>query len=94
MAPAGSGVTVGIDTHKDVHVAAAFTSDLGRPLGHLQVPTTPTGYRQLLDWAAGLGDPVRFGIEGTGSFGIGLTRDRRSGPRAEPAHAASRATAV
>ena len=38
LAQAGSGVTVGVDTHKDVHVAAAFTSDLGRPLGHLQVP--------------------------------------------------------
>ena len=74
LAPAGSGVTVGVDTHKDVQVAAAFTSDLGRPLGHLQIPTTPAGYRQLLGWAAGLGHPVRFGIQGTGSFGAGLTR--------------------
>jgi hypothetical protein len=40
LAQAGSGVTVGLDTHKDVHVAAAFTTDLGRPLGHLQIPTT------------------------------------------------------
>jgi hypothetical protein len=26
------GVTVGVDTHGEVHVAAAFTGDLGRPL--------------------------------------------------------------
>jgi hypothetical protein len=45
----GTGVTVGVDTHSDVHVAAAFSTDLGRPLGHLSVATTPTGYRQLLN---------------------------------------------
>lgn len=67
-------ITVGVDTHGEVHVAAAFTSDTGRPLGHLQIPTTPTGYRLLLVWARGLGTSVQFGIEGTGSFGAGLTR--------------------
>ncbi|HUY09468.1 MAG TPA: IS110 family transposase, partial [Candidatus Dormibacteraeota bacterium] len=35
-------VTVGIDTHAEVHVAAAF-DQLGRPLGHLEIPTTPAG---------------------------------------------------
>jgi transposase len=75
------GVTVGVDTHGEVHVAAAFTGDLGRPLGHLEVPTTPTGYRRLLRWAQGLGDPTpRFGLEGTGSYGAGLARHlRRAG---------------
>jgi transposase len=69
------GVTVGVDTHSEVHVAAAFTSDLGRPLGHLEIPTSPSGYQRLLRWAQGLGDPTpRFGIEGTGSYGAGLTR--------------------
>jgi transposase len=69
------GVTVGVDTHGEIHVAAAFTGDLGRPLGHLEIPTTPAGYRRLLRWAQGLGDPApRFGIEGTGSYGAGLTR--------------------
>jgi len=43
------GVTSGIDTHGDAHVAAAFTSDLGRPLGHLAIATTPAGYRRLLE---------------------------------------------
>jgi len=66
--------TVGVDTHADQHVAAAFTSDLGRPLGHLEIPTTPTGYRELLAWAKPMGETVTFGIEGTGSYGAGLTR--------------------
>ena len=68
------GVTIGVDTHGDVHVAAAFTSDLGRPLGHLEIETTPEGYRRLLAWARRLGNPPRFGIEGTGAYGAGLAR--------------------
>ena len=74
MAQATSDVTVGVDTHGEVHVAAAFTSDLGRPLGHLEIATTPAGYRRLLRWAQALGPTVTFGIEGTGSFGAGLAR--------------------
>ncbi len=74
MADGEAGVTVGVDTHGEVHVAAALTTALGRPLGHLEIPTTPAGYRRLLRWASGLGTPVQFGVEGTGSFGAGLTR--------------------
>ena len=32
MAQPDRGVIVGVDTHGEGHVAAAFTSDLGRPL--------------------------------------------------------------
>jgi len=74
MAHTTSHVTVGVDTHGEVHVAAAFSSDLGRPLGHFEIPTTPAGYRRLLRWARALGPVVTFGVEGTGSFGAGLTR--------------------
>lgn len=74
MPQGGTGVTIGVDTHGEIHVVAAFTSDLGRPLGHLEIPTTPAGYRQLLEWARGLGTDLRFGIEGTGSYGAGLAR--------------------
>jgi transposase len=74
MAQPDHGVTIGIDTHGDAHVAAAFTSDLGRPLGHLTIATTPAGYRRLLEWARGLGSDPRFGVEGTGSYGAGLAR--------------------
>jgi len=46
-----TGITVGADTHGEVHVTAAFTNDLGRPLGHLEIPTTPAGYGRLLHLA-------------------------------------------
>jgi transposase len=74
MAQPDHGVTIGIDTHGDAHVAAAFTSDLGRPLEHLTIATTPAGYRRLLEWVRGLGSDPRFGVEGTGSYGAGLAR--------------------
>src|SRR5215218_5008138 len=66
-------VTVGVDSHKDVHVAAAV-DQVGRVLGTIWVPTTTRGAAQLLRWATRLGAVQRFGIEGTGSFGAGLSR--------------------
>ena len=66
-------VTVGVDSHKDVHVAAAV-DQVGRVLGTTWVPTTTQGAAQLLRWATRLGTVQRFGIEGTGSCGAGLSR--------------------
>jgi transposase len=66
-------VTVGVDTHRDLHVAGA-RDQLGRRIGTTLIPTTPTGYQQLLDWARHLGEITAFGIEGTGCYGAGLTR--------------------
>jgi transposase len=66
-------VTVGVDSHKDVHVAAAV-DQVGRVLGTTRVPTTTRGSAQLLRWATRLGEVRRFGIEGTGSFAAGLSR--------------------
>jgi transposase len=66
-------VTVGVDTHKDLHVARA-KDQLGRLLGENIVSTTAAGYRDLLDWATTFGDVETFGVEGTGSYGAGLTR--------------------
>ncbi len=71
--PAPARVTVGVDTHKDVHVASAKDA-LGRRLATTRVPTTPAGYRQLLAWAHGLGEVEAFGVEGTSSYGAGLSR--------------------
>jgi transposase len=68
-----TAVTVGIDTHSDVHVAAAL-DQLGRVLGTVAIPSTPAGYRQLHAWAAELGHIERIGMEGTGSYGAGLAR--------------------
>jgi len=38
------------------------------------VDTTSAGYRQLLAWAQSLGDVRRAGIEGTATYGSGLTK--------------------
>lgn len=74
MAQFIGNVVVGVDTHDASHVAAAFGRDVGQRLGHLEIPTTPHGYRHLLSWARSLGAEVTFGIEGTGSYGAGLAQ--------------------
>ena len=66
-------VTVGIDTHIDQHVGVALDR-FGRRLGTRSVPTTPAGFATLLAWAHGFGVIERIGIEGTGSYGAGLSR--------------------
>ena len=72
-------VVLGVDTHKDIHVAAVV-SILGAQVAHATFPTTAAGYRQLLAWARGFGRLHRAGVEGTGSYGAALTRHlRRSG---------------
>ncbi|WP_123981086.1 IS110 family transposase [Streptomyces sp. Ag109_O5-1] len=66
-------VVLGIDTHKDVHVAAVL-DHLGALLGTGEFPATAAGYRQLLDWAGQSGTVLRAGVECTGSYGAGLAR--------------------
>ncbi len=74
-------IIVGVDTHKHVHVAVAIDS-LGVRIGDLVVPVDTGGYRQLAEWAEDLGQVDAFGIEGTGSYGAGLTSYlRRQGHR-------------
>jgi transposase len=66
-------ITGGVDTHADVHVAAAL-DHIGGLLGVEEFPTTSDGYRRLLGWLRGFGPVVLVGIEGTGSYGAGLAR--------------------
>jgi transposase len=66
-------LTIGVDTHLDLHVAHAL-DQLGRRMGTVSIPTTPAGYRHLLAWARGLGEPAAWGIEGTGCYGAALAR--------------------
>lgn len=65
-------VVIGVDTHKYIHVAAVMDS-IGGILTTLKIATDVAGYNQLLEWAAGFGKTIAFGIEGTGSYGAGLT---------------------
>ena len=64
-------VIVGVDTHKHVHVAVAVDR-LGARLGSCSVPANRGGYAELVAWARTLGAVEAFGIEGTGSYGVGL----------------------
>jgi transposase len=70
---AAAGVVVGVDTHKHAHAAVAIDV-VGARLGTTTVPATLDGYRTLDAWARGLGPVRAFGVEGTGSYGAGLSR--------------------
>lgn len=63
----------GVDTHKELHVAAVVdSSDV--MLGTQMFATTRAGYRAMLRWMRSFGDVKRIGVECTGSYGAGLLR--------------------
>ena len=66
-------ITGGVDTHADVHVAAALDR-IGGLLGVREFPATAAGYADLLEWLGEFGSAALVGIEGTGSYGAGLAR--------------------
>ena len=67
-------VTGGVDTHADVHVAAAVCSTSHRLLDTAAFDVTPAGYVKLLAWLESFGLLDAVGIEGTGTYGAGLAR--------------------
>ncbi len=71
MTPEPGFVTGGVDTHVDLHVAAAV-DHLGRVLGTETFPTTNCGYRHLSRWLRSFGPVHAVGVEGTGSYGSAL----------------------
>ena len=73
MTPDRAGVFGGVDTHKDVHVAAAVDA-AGRLLGTAEFAADSRGYDQLAGWLESWGAVGRVGVEGTGSYGAGLAR--------------------
>src|SRR4051812_42643278 len=66
-------VVGGVDTHKDLHVAAVV-DERDRVLATRCFATTRQGYRQLLAWMRSFGEVQRVGVESTGSYGAGLLR--------------------
>ena len=66
-------VTGGVDTHADTHVAAALDG-IGGLLGVEAFPVSTAGYAELLGWLRQFGTVVKVGVEGTGSYGAGLSR--------------------
>jgi transposase len=66
-------VTGGIDTHKDVHVAAVVDG-VGAEIATRAFPTTAAGYQSLAQWLGSHGELGRVGVEGCGSWGAGIAR--------------------
>lgn len=78
--PLSRTVIGGVDTHKDLHVAAVIDTD-DRVLGTHAFSTTRAGYRAMLAWMRTFGDVRRIGVEGTGSYGAGLLRHLQQASR-------------
>lgn len=71
-------VVIGADTHLDtIHLAAL--SETGKPLGDAEFPTRPSGYYVAVKWAQSFGTVTLAGVEGTNSYGAGLTRALQDG---------------
>ena len=70
-------VTVGVDTHLDLHVAAVL-DHTGRLCGTQAFPASTRGYVALVTWAERFGPVQRVGIEATGTDGAGLARFARA----------------
>jgi transposase len=66
-------ITVGVDTHLDLHVAAVV-DETGRLLDTKGFPASTRGYVSLVTWAERFGPVARVGVEGTGTYGAGLAR--------------------
>lgn len=67
-------VVGGVDTHKQTHHAAVLDAATGKLLADREFAATAAGYRQLVMWMRGYGEVLKVGIEGTGSYGVGLCR--------------------
>jgi transposase len=74
---AAEEIVLGVETHKDVHVAAVITS-LGVLRESTRFPATAAGYQALLAWAGTFGVLRRAGVECTGSYGAALARHLRA----------------
>ncbi len=68
-----AAVVGGVDTHKDLHVAAVVDEN-NKVLGTRYFSTSRQGYRQMLDWMTSFGALKRIGVECTGIYGSGLRR--------------------
>ena len=66
-------VIIGVDTHRDQHVAVAIDQQ-GVWIGEHHLPVNTCGYKDLEQWSRSLGEIRTFGIEGTGSYGAGVAR--------------------
>lgn len=72
-----TGLVAGVDTHTDIHTLAILTAH-GAVVSTATFTADGRGYAALIDALAAAG-PVRgIGVEGTNSYGAGLTRALQS----------------
>ena len=69
-------VTIGIDTHKAT-LAVSAIDEAVRERAAETFPNDREGHVRLLQWARIHGPERRFGIEGSGSYGVALSRPAR-----------------
>lgn len=71
-------VVAGVDTHAETHHVAVLDAATGGVLADKKFPTGHAGYAALLAFVCAFGQVVRFGVEGTNSYGAGLSRHLRA----------------
>lgn len=69
----------GVDSHKDtIHIGVITAT--GTEVTDREFPTTQLGYRQAIGWLVQNGPVEAVGVEGTSSYGVGLSAElRRNG---------------
>ena len=67
------GLVAGVDTHKNTH-HVAILDEVGRPVADREFRADGRGYAQIIAFLEEHGDVGRVGVEGTGSYGAGLSR--------------------
>jgi len=72
-------VVIGVDTHKHTHTAAVVTATTGAVAEIVTVATDLDGYDELVALADRHAGLRAWAIEGTGSYGAGLTRHLQVG---------------
>lgn len=66
-------IAAGIDTHKDFHIMV-LADELGREVSHHRISADPEGYAAAVRILKDAGEVGIVGIEGTGSYGAGISR--------------------
>ncbi len=65
-------ITLGVDAHKEVHVAVAV-DEQGRPQDTWEGPNSEPAWQEALEWASQW-ESRQWGIEGSGNYGQGLAQ--------------------
>lgn len=73
LRPPANDVVAGVDTHADTHTIAICTPG-GSEISTQTFTADGAGYNKMIDVLSNAGNVTAIGVEGTGSYGAGLTR--------------------